>query len=88
MLPTCDARLRDTHFGVRPHRSTQEPRFILGRLLEVVEREGTTADALLVDWAQAFDRLEHLPILRGLITMGSPSSLVSTVADVHHCLTC
>ena len=52
-----DHRLRDTQFGFRAGRSTSQPVHVLRRLLEKAERTDDSLYVLLLDWRQAFDKV-------------------------------
>ena len=52
-----DHRLRDTQFGFRAGRSTSQQVHVLRRLLEKAERTDDSLYVLLLDWRQAFDKL-------------------------------
>ena len=52
-----DHRLRDIQFGFRAGRSTSQPVHVLRRLLEKAERTDDSLYVLLLDWRQAFDKI-------------------------------
>ena len=54
-----DHLIRDPQYGFRAHRSTKEPIFIIRRYQDYSAHPAHPAHFLLLDWKQAFDKIDH-----------------------------
>ena len=78
-----DHRLRDTQFGFRAGRSTSQPVHVLRRLLEKAERTDDSLYVLLLDWRQAFDKVNIEALEVAMQRMGVPQSMVSFISHIY-----
>ena len=78
-----DHRLRDTQFGFRAGRSTSQPVHVLRRLLEKAERTDDSLYVLLLDWRQAFDKVNIEALEVAMQRIGVPQSVVSFISHIY-----
>ena len=78
-----DHRLRDTQFGFRAGRSTSQPVHILRRLLEKAERTDDSLYVLVLDWRQAFDKVNIEALEVAMQRMGVPQPMVSFISHIY-----
>ena len=76
-------RLRDTQFGFRAGRSTSQPVHVLRRLLEKAERTDDYLYVLLLDWRQAFDKVNIEALEVAMQRMGVPQPMVSFISHIY-----
>ena len=81
-----ESRLRDSQFGFRKHRSTQDAIFMAKRIVEdaLAKKDGTLS-MILLDWSKAFDKILPSAMLEALLRFGLPPDYVTMVAAIYEC---
>ena len=80
---TIDDRISPHQFGFRAGRSTSTPLFIIRRLLEIHSGHGVSFYALFLDWAQAFDSVNHTALNISLQRIGFPDHYVQCIMAIY-----
>ena len=77
--------LRDTQYGFRSGRATSHPIYVVRRLLERAERTESSLYVLLLllDWKQAFDRVNVQALEVSLRRYGVPNNTVNLITSIY-----
>ncbi|CAE8637226.1 unnamed protein product [Polarella glacialis] len=80
----CEQRLRRSQFGFRPDRRASDAIFIAQRLIDtaLAERDGKLS-MIWLDWAKAFDRIDHAAMVVAVKRFGLPSEFVCLVTAIY-----
>ena len=79
LASSVDYLIGPRQFGFRSGRSASEPLFIVRRLIELFERHTAPLYILFLDWAQAFDSVDHAYVESALFRMSVPEPLVRAI---------
>ena len=60
---------------IRKKKSTAQPLFIYRRLQEIQEESGSSFHTLLLDWEQAFDKVDQARMIRAIRRLGSKEQM-------------
>ena len=74
--------LSKTQYGFRQKRSTSQPIFIARRLLDISERQGTNLTLVLLDWKQAFDKIDQLKLVEVLRRLNIPDVIIKAIENI------
>ena len=70
MLKKADDKIRNTQFGFRKNRSTQQPLFAIRRLMDYIEAGQEKCAIVLLDWEKAFDKVNQKRLIVALKRFG------------------
>ena len=80
----AEGRLRPTQFGFRPRRGAVQAISIARRMFEAGHASKAPGlEAVLLDWAKAFDRIKHDASLQALRRFGMPDCMVDKIAGIY-----
>ena len=78
-----DHHLRDTQYGFRASRSTQDPLFILRRAQDLSIKTGLPLCLLFLDWKMALDKVDHRSMAIALQRLGVHCQYVDVIGDLY-----
>ena len=78
-----DDRLRNTQYGFRSNRGTDDPLFILRRAQDYSAKTGTPFHLLFLDWKQAFDSIDHSAMLTALRRTGMHPKYLRVIQELY-----
>jgi hypothetical protein len=78
-----NAVLRGTQYCLRAARFTGDPIHIIRRLQDLFKQTVSPLSLFLIDWRQAFDKVDHVALRRSLIRIGIPPQLVEAIMSMY-----
>ena len=70
-----------TQYGFRPARSTAHAIYIIRRIQDFVEKNGDPLFMILLDWENAFDKVDHKCLCDALERMGIDAKVIGVLKD-------
>ena len=82
-LPEMNNLLNEAQFGFRPNRRTTDAIFILTTAVQDYKRRHKPVYACFVDFARAFDSVEHTLLWKKLAVMGLSNKILHILQDMY-----
>ena len=78
-----DHLLQRTQYGFRKNRSTREALYNIRRVITAGESTKTKTFLLLLDWAKAFDTIDHEGLISTLERLNVAPKLINLIKDIY-----
>ena len=75
--------LSKTQYGFRQKGSTSQPIFIAWRFLDISERQGTNLTLVLLDWKQAFEKIDQGKLVEVLRRLNIPDVIIKAIENIY-----
>ena len=72
-----------TQFGFRKKKSISQALFIVRRLMDMAERQGTNLTLVLLDWEKAFDKVDQYKLIEVLSRLYIPQRIIGLVQNIY-----
>ena len=83
-IPETENRIRSSQYGFRPKRNTVQAISIVRRIFDAAyASKNSVVLALLLDWAEAFDRLKPDVLIQALKRFGIPAPMVDMIEGIY-----
>ncbi|MCS5642106.1 MAG: reverse transcriptase family protein, partial [Dehalococcoidia bacterium] len=87
LIAGLDHRISKNQYGFRAKKSTTQPLFVARRLIDIAEASGDSLYLVFLDWAKAFDTIDHQELLRAVERFNIPEETrkeLSTLYETVH----
>ena len=74
LITGLSERIAATQYGFQAKKSTAQPIFCARRLIDIAEASGEPLLLLFLDWAKAFDSINHEELLNAIRRLNVPES--------------